>query len=131
MQEQNIRDLLYRSFDETLYEAENEQLENALATDASLREEQEDMLLLRAQMAQLKQTADSSFAQRVMKELPAQIDLSTQIRRLWPAVAAACLLTITLGLGSIIYAEGNLDTHALIGVDDDLQPEDVLVLGDY
>ncbi len=130
MENNDLRDLLYQSLDQPLRAEEAEQLALALQQNSELAQERAEVLRLRAALAEVRPTADAGFAQRVLARLPRKQSVEAKIQRLWPAVAAACLLTFTIGLGQIVVQDGHLDATTLVGLDNDLLPEEALVL-DY
>ena len=68
-----VLSLLYRSFDDTLTEAEQRCLNEALKTSAALREEKERLSAMRGDVASLAATSFApGFTERVMRRLDAE-----------------------------------------------------------
>ena len=125
-----LRQLLFRSLDEDLSEAEAKQLAEGLTRHEDLKNEQKDLLKMREALADLREAPDPIFTQAVMSKIGQRYSTVARINRLWPAVAAACVLAVSVGLTYILLSEGSLNNEALIGLEDDLMPEEVYVFGE-
>ena len=121
----NANTLLYESFDRQLSSEEQAFLQQALAQDPALREEQAQLLLLREGMAQLQASPKIGFADTVMAKINEQQSggVIRHLAQLFPRVAAAAIVVATLTLLSIYWNSGSLDSDSLIGYQD-LQPEE-------
>lgn len=128
----NILDLLLRSMDMELPEAEAEKLEQALQESASLQQEKVRLLAMREQLEAWTAPEDPTFADRVMVNLGKQVeeDLSAVIIRLFPKVAAACVLILAVALGTIYVTEGSLMLDTIIGVNEVVLEDAVLLVED-
>ena len=128
---EKMLELLLRSLDETLSPEETEQLTEALQQSEKLRQEKAAILDLRQQLADWQPAPDAAFSARVMQQIgkQAEEDLSAVIVRLFPRVAAACVVVLFLALGGIYYTEGNLMMENIIGVNEMLT-EDAIMLVD-
>jgi|GEM_PF-1370051 len=128
---EKMLELLLRSLDETLSPGELEQLTEALRQSDRLRQEKATLLKMRQQLAEWQPAEDTGFSARVMQQLgkQAEEDLSAVIVRLFPRVAAACVVVLFLALGGIYYTEGNLMVENIIGVNEMLM-EDAIILVD-
>ena len=122
-----MSDLLIRSLDEELSAAEQEQLNRALAVSEELRLEREQLLRLRAALASLQPEPMPDFADRVKARLDDATSLTVAIVRLFPRVAAACVLVLLFVLLAVYLSEGNLSTEAIIGTQE-LTVEDAYAL---
>lgn len=128
----NILDLLLRSMDMELPEAEAEKLEQALQESASLQQEKVRLLAMREQLEAWTAPEDPTFADRVMVNLGKQVeeDLSAVIIRLFPKVAAACVLILAVALGTVYVTEGSLMLDTIIGVNEVVLEDAVLLVED-
>lgn len=128
---EKMLELLLRSLDETLSPEEMEQLTEALRQSDRLRQEKATLLKMRQQLADWQPAEDTGFSARVMQQIgkQAEEDLSAVIVRLFPRVAAACVVVLFLALGGIYYTEGNLMVENIIGVNEMLM-EDAIMLVD-
>ena len=124
--------LLIRSLDDQLSDAEETQLEAALENSSDLRAEKQQLLELRVQMARLKVEADEAFTEEVMQALQKQKSNSFEsvILNLFPKVAAACLVLLLASVLIIYFTEGNLSAEAIIGIQN-LTPEDAYSYLEY
>lgn len=128
----NIVDLLLRSLDAELSQAEAEKLEQALQDSEALRREKTRLLAMRQQLEAWSIPEDQTFTDRVMAKLgkKAEEDLSAVIIRLFPRVAAACVLILAVALGTIYITEGSLMLDTIIGVNEVVLEDAVLLVED-
>ena len=106
----SIRELLYRSFDDTLSDIEQKQLEEALAASSELREEYERLVSLRRMVSD---NASASFqpwfTERVMQQIRTEdaplaeseaffSELTTMFRRVAVAAAIAVVMAVSYNL---------------------------------
>lgn len=121
-------DLLVRSLDQNLQPAEALELQDALEKSINLQQEKTHLLEIRGQLQGWQPPTSSHFAARVMRQIGRQIeeDFGTIIVRLFPRVAAACVLVLGIALGTIYLTEGSLMMETIIGVND-VMPEDALM----
>lgn len=124
-----LLDLLLRSLDEVLSPAEQAQLDTALQEEEWLRNEQQQLLLLRRGLRELRGQARAGFVDQLMQQLPTRVRQFT-LQRLWPVAMAASLVAAVATAGWIYTSAGSFDKAAIIGLDE-LEFEDVYALGDY
>lgn len=129
---EKIIQLLLHSLDHELTEAEQLELGAALEASAELRAEQKALLEMRAALTNFSVEADPAFVDDLMQQLPSEktVYISGSIRKLFPKVAAACVLVLLLSVLSIYFTEGNLSVEAIVGIQD-LSPEDAYSYLDY
>lgn len=128
---EKMLELLLRSLDETLSSEETRQLTEALRQSDRLQQEKAALLKMRQELSDWQPAEDTGFSARVMQQIGKQVeeDLSAVIVRLFPRVAAACVVVLFLALGGIYYTEGNLMVENIIGVNEMLT-EDAIMLVD-
>ncbi|MEZ5040788.1 MAG: hypothetical protein R2828_12865 [Saprospiraceae bacterium] len=121
-------DLLVRSLDQDLLPTEALELQDALKKSIKLQEEKTHLLEIRGQLQAWQPATAEHFATRVMRQIGWQReeDLGAIIVRLFPRVAAACVLVLGIALGAIYLTEGSLMMETIIGVSD-VMPEDALM----
>lgn len=132
MDEKMIELLLY-SLDNELTKAEQEQLDTALANSAALRAERDALLEMRNALANFSVDEDATFTDDLMQRIQIEkrnVPIQSNIRKLFPRVAAACILLVLLSVVAIYMTEGNLSIEAIVGVQD-LSPEDAYSYLDY
>ncbi len=130
-------ELLIRSLDRELSAAEQQQLDQYLQTSEELRREKILLLKMRGGLAELKTSARSGFADRLIRELSQEQRQEREqesylfviINSLLPKVAAACVIVVVLTVLATFLMEGSLSMEAFIGVQD-LSPEDAYSLMD-
>jgi len=129
--EKKALDLLLFALDHELTPAEQQRLDDALATSAELREEHEALLHLRSVLKDMRPEVerDGQFADRVMAEIQTapKSNFWSDFVSLSPKVAAACILFVVGSLIGIYFWEGNLSSEAIIGVQN-LTPEDAFTI---
>ena len=124
------RDLLYRSLDGKLSSGEEKRLKAALDEHPSIRRERDELLKLRSALKELRLDKDPDFVERIMSKTAgknAPNGLPTRIARLFPRVAAACVIALIVTFLLIFWSDGPLSTDVIIGVEN-LQPEDAYLL---
>lgn len=121
------KELLMLSLDSDLTSEQQIQLKAALSSDATLREEQDQLLQMRTLVATLRVRRDNEFPVRVLERLGKEKKRGffTDLVSLSPKVAAACILFMLATLFSIYLREGSLTPEVIIGVEH-LTPEDAL-----
>ena len=124
--------LLIRSMDMELAKADALALEQALSDSEALRDEKVRLIAMREQLEDWTAPEDPNFAERVLTNLGKQVeeDLSAVIIRLFPRVAAACVLILGVALGVIYVTEGSLMMDTIIGVNEVLLEDAVLLVED-
>lgn len=122
-------ELLLRSLDQELLPSEAQQLKTALVSSEKLRQEKDRLIQVRQQLQDWQPAVDEDFTARVMVQISQQLeeDLTAVIVRLFPRVAAACVVVLCVALGAIYLTEGSLMVETIIGVNE-VMPEDALIL---
>lgn len=129
--DQKTYDLLIRSLDEKLPEAQAKQLETALAGSAELRLEQQKLRKMRNLMGAFSVNTAPDFSEQLMAKLPRKSSAKIiSLKRYATSIAAACVLLVLVSILSIYAWEGNLSTEALLGIQD-LSPEDAYTILNY
>lgn len=130
MESKEIKNLILRSVTETLSEQEQEQLHAVLAASPEWKQEQEALLHTRDLVKNAVPPADPGFSQRVLLRLDKGRKEVALVVRLFPRVAAACVLAL-VALSLFLYFEaGSLSTGALVGLED-LSIEEAVALTEY
>lgn len=112
-----LLELLRQSLDRELSPAENIRLAQALETKEWLRDELALLQVLRNSLKQLHPAPSPSFTARVLQRLPEEQQLLRPLIVRWRSVAAAACIALLLGLGLIYNASGNLDSEAILGLE--------------
>ena len=76
---------------------------------------------------------DPSFTDDLMQRIEQEkttVPVIATIHKLFPRVAAACVLLVLLSVVAIYFTEGNLSMEAIVGVQD-LAPEDAYSYLEY
>lgn len=125
-----VLDLLIRSFDSELSADEAARLANALHTSEELQEEKARLLAMRERMKDWKAPADPQFSTSVLAKITQQAEdnFSGVIIRIFPRVAAACFLVLGVALGVIYATEGSLVMETIIGVNEVVLEDAVLLV---
>lgn len=109
-------DLLIKSLDNELSPEEQRALNEALAESEALRREREQLLAMRAAMADLRLEPDAGFPERVLEQIRVNKHAGIAIiADLFPRVAAACIVILFAFLLSVYLSDGSLTTDALLG----------------
>lgn len=90
----NIEELLAYSLDNELSTSQQAQLDNALTTSKDLQGLQDELFAMRNILEGHRPAKSETFVQGVLAQLPLQASRNTRILRLFPRVAAACILLI-------------------------------------
>jgi hypothetical protein len=123
-------ELLLRSLEEELSQADQGKLAAALEQSAELRRERKALLRLRAQLRDLSAPPDPAFADRLQLRLERSATPVIHLQRYAYSILAACLVLL-LGVCLSLYGmEGGLSTEILVGIQD-LSPEDAYTLINY
>ncbi|WP_367391949.1 hypothetical protein [Lewinella sp. LCG006] len=112
-----LLELLRQSLDRELLPAEGIRLAQALETKEWLRDELALLQALRNSLKQLHPAPSPSFTARVLQRLPEEQQLLRPLIVRWRSVAAAACIALLLGLGLIYNASGNLDSEAILGLE--------------
>ncbi|MFK8104076.1 MAG: anti-sigma factor [Saprospiraceae bacterium] len=120
--ENHLHQLLLRSLDFKLSDEEATRLEQALKRDPALRKERAELLATRQLFSNWSVAKDPDFSAKVMQQLENFAIKSTEsfsrsIIRLFPRVAAACVIFILAFLLNIYFVEGSLSPEVMLGID--------------
>lgn len=130
MELKDMKNLLLRSITEPLSEEEQKQLDAALAQSPALQKEQEQLKYTRNLVQDAAPPADPGFSKKVLQRLDKGRKEVALVVRLFPRVAAACVLVI-FALSLFLYFEaGSLSTDVLVGLED-LSIEEAVALTEY
>lgn len=130
MELKDMKNLLLRSITEPLSEEEQKQLDAALAKSPALQKEQEQLKYARNLVQDAVPPADPFFSKKVLQRLDKGRKEVALVVRLFPRVAAACVLVI-FALSLFLYFEaGSLSTDVLVGLED-LSIEEAVALTEY
>jgi len=127
------RDLLYRSFDDTLSEEERHRLDEALASSPELRDEYERLVQMRQMVSDgAEGSFQPWFAQRVMRRIASEggvresdlffEELFSMFRRVAIAAATAAVITISYNL----YQSDSISIAATFGLQEEPALEEML-----
>lgn len=122
--------LLIRSFDSDLSAQETARLTDALKTSKKLQAEKARLLMTRERLQSWTVPEDPHFSKKVLARITQQVEgnFSGVIIRLFPRVAAACFLILGLALGVIYATEGSLVMETIIGVNEVVLEDAVLLV---
>jgi len=114
-----LKELLIRSFDETLLPGEAEKLEKALLHSEELRREKKELEDMRRLLSEFSPSFDSGFSQSVL-EKTAYIDEATDtgLYPLFKRFALGAVAAIVLLLVSVYFTDGTISTDAVLGLTD-------------
>ena len=121
-------DLLIKSFDDQLTDAEAGELAQALAQSPELQKEQADLLKMRQLIGNFSIKKNELFVDNIMDAIERETIVAKQrityyLSAIYPKAVAACLV-ILMGFVTYLYlSEGNLDTETLVGITD-LSPDE-------
>ena len=128
--------LLIHSLDHDLSPKEQAQLDRALQDSPELREEQARLLKMRRLFENASIPENPAFANAVLERLneaPSGVGYAKEasIIRLFPRVAAACILLIGLAYAAIYFSESASFSDDLVGIENVSPEEASYVLLDY
>lgn len=133
---EHLKLLLLKSFDDDLSHNEQEELEKGLADNPDLRQEKEDIYLLRKTLRNQDYSFQSGFSGKIMRKIEAgrvSSDQGTpdgfaiQLYKLFRWVAPIGTAAIVIIFLSLYFGEGPSAIKALIGLND-LTIEDAITL---
>ena len=118
---ENLKELLYRSFDEELSGEEQKLLEEGLRKYPELQEEKEELESLRQGLHELDLSFEQGFADRVMANpqinpSPKTVELHSAFFTAFKRVAWVGAAAIIALLFTIYFTEGALDMDAIYGL---------------
>ena len=113
-----LRKLLYRSFEESLGNKEQQSLEAGLNTFDELKKENEDIFALRENLSAMKTGFSSGFEQKVMESIRKEKNpVSTfEILPIFRAVAFSGIAAILIVLIGVYFADGSLNFDSIMGI---------------
>ncbi len=122
-----IKLLMYRSFDGPLTGAEQKRLDEALSRSAELRKEREEALLLRKQLEEWAPDGGETVPERVMALFEQDQSIEAEYFSLFKKVLLSGIAAVVLLLLSIWISEGSLSYDSLTGIAG-YQPETEMIL---
>lgn len=131
----NIEELLAYSLDNILNDEEQRRLEEALASSDALQELRDELFAMRDLLKGQQVETCPGFVQDVMRQLPPvettirQIGFQTQLLRLFPRVAAACVLLVGTAYLGISTNDPLWLSDTVVGLQD-ISPEDAYTYWD-
>ncbi len=111
---ENIKDLLLRSYDDTLTEAEKRQLQEALSSSGELQREKETLDRLRRTFSAYRPDFSPSFYDRVMARISGEG--TTVFLSVFRAIALSGVAAIVLVLLAVYFMDGSLNIDSLLGI---------------
>lgn len=117
------------AFDNKLSKTDTEQLQTAVNESDILKATQRNLLRNRETIAGFKVDFSSDFTDQVMRHLEEAIivPFSTKVVRLFPKVAAACVLFLLSAYVALQFGDTTWVSDALVGTSE-LNPEDAFAL---
>lgn len=122
-------ELLAYSLDNILDDAQQARLDEALSKSEALQELRDELMAMRNLLKGHQLDARPDFVENIMAQLPQQeavireIALGSRVLKLFPRVAAACVLLMGLAYFGLGSNEGLWVSDTLIGMQE-LSPED-------
>jgi len=121
-------DLLMKSFEEVLTEAEAKELAEALAQSDKLQKEQAELLKTRQLVGSFSIGKNDLFVDNIMDTIEQETIVAKQkityyLAAIYPKAVAACLVILMGFIAYLYLSEGNLDTEILVGIAD-LSPDE-------
>ena len=118
---EELKELLYRSFDEHLSFEEQLILEQALRDDPELRKEKQELEALRTGLQELDLSFEPGFVDRVMSKTQETaesktVEIQTTFYRAFKRVALFGAAAIIALLFSVYFTDGSLDLDAMFGL---------------
>ncbi len=112
----DIRLLLYRSFDEQLTEQEQKMLEKAVLSSKELRTEKEEIELMRQQLSEWQPETESSVTEKVMLRIEREETVTVQYYNLFKKILLSGVAAVILLLLAIWLTDGTLSYDTITGV---------------
>lgn len=122
----DIRLLLYRSFDEPLTVQEQKMLEEALLSSEELRTEKEEAELIRKQLPEWQPAGESPVIENVMLRIEQEETVNIQNYTLFKRILLSGVAAVILLLLTIWLTDGNLSYDSITGVSG-YQPETEMI----
>ena len=119
----NIRDLLIFSLDNPLSPEDEKRLNEALKSDSELRKEKDNLLKMRGMFSEFSVPENEGFADGILQKINAESnarnrDFETKFIRMFPRVAAACVIFLAMAFSAVNFSETRLVSDELIGIED-------------
>ncbi len=115
----DIHELLMRSFEEKLSEPEQRRLENALKKSKELQLERDEIIKMRSLFQHFTISENPTFTKAVLKrvELSKSENVQAVLVRLFPRIAAACILFLLVSILGLYLVDGGLSMDSIVGLD--------------
>ncbi len=110
---ENTKEILLRSYDDTLTNEQQQQLARALDTSPELQQEKEELDRLRHEMASWQPDFHPGFTELVMQRIAGE---TFAFRSVFRAVALSGVAAIVLVLLSVYFMDGSLNIDSLLGI---------------
>jgi len=117
-EENKLKKLLYRSFDETLTEREQQHLAEGLEKFPHLQEEKESVASLRNRLSEKRESFSAQFEDKLMDRIRAQaapINIFS-IKPVFRTVALSGVAAIIVVLISVYFIDGSLSLDSILGI---------------
>ena len=111
---EDVKQLLLRSYNEPLSEAENFRLEQSLAESEALRKEKDDMDNVRIKIAAFETDFSAGFTERLMQRIAGET--GTAFQSVFRTIALSGVAAIILVLLSVYFVDGSLNLDSLLGI---------------
>lgn len=116
----NIEELLAYSLDNELTAAQQGRLEQALADSKDLQELQDELLAMRSLLQGHVPASNKNFIQNVLQQVPLNdtvvpISTTTRILQLFPRVAAACIVLMSMTYVGLELGDTNWISDTVVG----------------
>jgi hypothetical protein len=120
---EKLMELLIHSLDNELTLDEHQALDLAFAKSKEFRAERDRLLKLRSLLNQQRTIASNEFVNAVLGKTTTPVinpvqGFNTTMVRLFPRVAAACVIIMLASLFTVYLAEGELSSDTIVGLSD-------------
>ncbi len=112
-----LLELLRQSLDRQLSSSESIRLAEAMDANEWLREELALLQALRDSLKQLHPAPSPAFTANVLQRLSEEQQFLRPLLVQWRSVAAAACIALLLGIGLIYSSSGNLESEAILGLE--------------
>ncbi len=114
----NVKDLLIRSFDEELTAEEQQRLNSALAADANLVREKQELEKMRQVLSGYSPRFSQGFSERTLENAFADTAESNNLYFLFKRFALSGVAAIVILLISVYLTDGSFSLNSLLGLSD-------------
>lgn len=113
-----LKKLLYRSFEETLGNSDNQLLETGLKASSELQKEKQDIHTLRENLSAVKADFSLGFEQKIMSLIRQEQSPipAFEILPVFRTVAFSGLAAILVVLVGIYFTNGSLNLDSIMGI---------------